>query len=85
MTLAESKMTKMMRVQATIGRVDLTGLWFKICILPAVKVSHANGKTMLNFEGTIEDGLYVIKEIALACEATKSHFRLEVSHYFSGE
>ena len=82
MTLEESRKEKCMHIHGTIGRIDLPGLWFKVCIFEQIQVSHGNGKTVIDFDGTIEQGLYVLEEIVKACRATKCHCHLEVSHYF---
>ena len=82
MTLEESKKEKTMSINGTIGRVDLSGLWFKVCIFERVKLSHANGKTFISFTGTVDEGLYVLGEVVKACQATKCHCHLEINHFF---
>lgn len=82
MTLAESKMTKMMKIVGTVGRCDLAGLWLKICIHDGVKCYHTNGQTKLEYVGELDKGLYVLKEVMEACEVARCNCRLEISHYY---
>ena len=82
MTLEESKMTKMMSITGTTGRCDLTGLWLRICIHPGIKITHDHGKTQIKYVGEMDKGLHILKEVMEACEATKCHCRLEISHFY---
>lgn len=80
MTLAESKKVKMMKIKGTIGRVDLTGLWFKLYSVGNLKMTAFNGKTIIEFKGDMDQGLYALREIVTVCEVSKTHCRLEITH-----
>lgn len=69
-----------MKVYGTIGRVDLTGLWLKINLFPEVKLCGSNGKTIIKYDGEVGAGIYIISEIAKACETTNACCRLEVNY-----
>ena len=82
MTLAESKLEKVMEIKGHFGQVDLTHLWFKICFCSDIHIGGQNGKTTLEFKGTMESGLYVLGEVVKACENAGAHCHLEISHHY---
>lgn len=82
MTLAESKMKQVMTIKGHFGKVDLTDLWFKLCIFPNISLGGSNGKNTIEFKGTMEAGQYVLEKTVEACRETGAHCHLEVSHSY---
>ena len=61
MTLAESKMTKVMTIAGTFTGVDdLTDLWFEICVFKTIKIAGAIGQYTIEFRGDWTAGLYIL-------------------------
>lgn len=80
MTLAESKMTKKMVVVGTFtGVVDLTDLWFKICMFPKIELSGTQGNYAIKYRGDWDRGLYVLGIVTEAVRQAKASCHLEVN------
>lgn len=82
MTLAESKMTQVMTIKGHFGKVDLTALWFQLCIFSDISLGGSNGKNTIEFKGTMEAGQYVLEKVVGACREAGAHCHLEVNHSY---
>lgn len=81
MTLAESKMTKMLVLKGTFTEVDsLTKLWFKIYPVKEEITLNCRGNTYrIGYKGEFYKGLYVLGTLVDAIRKAKAECHIEVS------
>lgn len=84
MTLAESKKTKMMKIDGRIDGGCLAKLWFRVCIFPGITIKRAdnNGYIPFEFDGKVEEGEFIMGEIAETHREMNRHCRLVVNYYY---
>lgn len=86
MTLAQAKMTKVMKIKGTIGSaVDMTELWPKLYICSKLSITGSNGKHVVDLQGDWGEGLYVLGVIIDAVREAHAHCHLEVSCDYEDE
>lgn len=84
MTLAESRMNKMMAIHGWFGNeVDVAELWFKVHFLKHTQVSSHEKGYGIAFNGLMEDGDFVLVCLVEAIREANARCHLIISHYFS--
>lgn len=83
MTLAESKLTKIMEVKCKLPpSVDLARLWEQIHFIPTSHLGFLDKHYTVTFYGKFDDGHVVVDRLIGAAQAAQVNCHLEVScHY----
>lgn len=82
MTLAESKMTKVMEIKCRLKNISTIALWDDIHFIDNCELSMVEDDSVVSFRGTFEDGYHVISSIIKVVHDRKSRCRMEINCFY---
>lgn len=82
MTLAESKMTKVIEIKCRLKSINTIALWDAIHFIDTCHIGMIDGDSTLTFRGSFDDGYHVISSIIKLVHSEKSRCRMEINCFY---